>query len=70
MIRLALNTSSDKIVKLIKNDCHLSSLNLIISIIDGAKNFLLSPKWWKTFQQGLIEAAVTTSLFNKLYLFN
>ncbi len=70
MIRLALNTSSDKIVKLIKNDCHLLLLNLIISVIDGEKNVSLSPKLWKTFQQGLIEAAVTISIFNKLYLFN
>jgi len=62
-IRLALNTSPDKIVKLIKNGWHLSSPNLIISIIGGTKNFSLLPKLRKNFQQGLIKAAVTTSIF-------
>ncbi len=62
-IRLGLNTSSDKIVRLIKDGWNLSSPNLIISIAGGAKCFQMSPKLTKTFQQGLIEAAVTTSLF-------
>jgi hypothetical protein len=61
-IRLALNTSPDKIVKLIKNGWNLSSPNLILSIIGGTINFSMSPKLRKNFQEGLIETAVTKSI--------
>jgi hypothetical protein len=68
-IRLALNTTPDKIITLIKDGWHLPSPNLIISITGGAKNFHMSPKLRKNFQQGLIEAAVTTSIFNRFLFF-
>jgi hypothetical protein len=60
-IRLALNTPSDKIVTFMKDGWELSPPNLIISITGGAKSFHMSPKLRKTFQQGLVQAAVTTS---------
>jgi hypothetical protein len=60
-VRLALNTPSDKIVTFMKDGWELSPPNLIISITGGAKSFHMSPKLRKTFQQGLVQAAVTTS---------
>jgi hypothetical protein len=71
-IRLGLNTSIDKIIRLIKDGWNLSSPNLIISITGGAKQFHMSPKLTKIFQQGLIEAAVTTSkiILDILFYFN
>jgi len=46
---------------------HLPSPNLIISVTGGTKNFHMSPKLRKTFQQGLIEVAVNTGIFIRNY---
>ena len=66
-----MNTPSDKVMKLIRDGCQLSSPHLIISIIGGTKHFTMSAKLRKNFQQGLIQVAIRTSelSFNEMFLF-
>jgi hypothetical protein len=50
-IRLALNTLSDKIIKLMRDGWHLPLPNLIISVTGGAKHFAMPPKLRKLFNK-------------------
>ena len=60
-MRLALKTPNESILELIEKGFHLSKPNLIISITGGAKHFHLSPRLNRAFEEGLIQAAKTTS---------
>jgi hypothetical protein len=62
-IRLALQTDAKTVVQLMRSAWNLPSPDLIISITGGARFCDLSPGLRKIFQQGLVEAAVTTSKF-------
>ena len=67
-IRLALKTPAEDVVEFMRKGWGLATPHLIISVTGGAKNFEMSPRLRKIFQQGLIDAAVTTSNLSHILL--
>lgn len=59
-VRLAYDTSPDKILSLLLNSWKLQLPNLLISIQGGISNFEMLPKLQKAFRAGLLNAAKTT----------
>ncbi|CAF0797093.1 unnamed protein product [Didymodactylos carnosus] len=60
-IRLALQTDKDDVVRFMRNGWNLNVPDLIITVTGGAKKLKMSARLRKTFQQGLVSAAVTTN---------